>query len=243
MPDYPKQILPHESYKDRMDVDKIAEAEKDACVVRRVNEKPVIKEVFGVKLLDNCDILKHRDILDMSTNLLGGKYQNAYLPFVDKTNRDWNGERLADIEDVLQDESLWTYIDIPFFPLMLRLSELHLHSFPYSRTFESQKLKKQFEEKYKIVDFYTKGDKGAEYSFTIRFHHSPTLLNYWHFEMKLYFSSDEVFPRKDAGRPWMKKILNDFVSKQFLHAMVDDEKYVAAIDVSYYLNGNPNVTA
>lgn len=38
MSEYPVEILPHESYKAKMDVDSLASHEENACVVRRVAE-------------------------------------------------------------------------------------------------------------------------------------------------------------------------------------------------------------
>lgn len=40
MPEYPLEILPHESYRAKMDVDSLVYHESDACVVRRVADKP-----------------------------------------------------------------------------------------------------------------------------------------------------------------------------------------------------------
>ena len=75
----------------------------------------------------------------------------------------------------------------------------------------------------------------AFYSFSIRFEHMPTLLNYWHFEMKLCPSLEEVFPRKSEKKAWMKKMIDDFLQNQFVLAMVEDEEDAAKINSSYYL--------
>ena len=97
------------------------------------------------------------------------------------------------------------------------------------------KQKTDYEEKYKINSFYAIDDKNAIYSFSIRFVHTPTLLNYWHFEMKLYPSLDEVFPRKEEKKKWMRMMVQDFLQKQFVLALVEDEEDVAKIDAVYYL--------
>lgn len=235
MPDYPTEILPHESYKLNMDVDSLASKEEGACVVRRVAEKPLLEKVFGVTVFLNNDILQAKDILDMSTYLLGAKYQNSHLPFVDASKRDWKGETNREIREVLTDANSWSFIDGASFPLMIRLSQLHLKTFDYPRTFDSPKQKKEYEEKYKIKNFYAVDDKKAIYSFSIRFVHTPTLLNYWHFEMKLYPSIDVVFSRKEEKKKWMRKMVEDFLNKQFVLAIVEDEEDAAKIDASYYL--------
>lgn len=60
---------------------------------------------------------------------------------------------------VLADANNWSYIDKPSFPLIIRLSQLHLKTFDYPRTFESPKQKTDYEEKYKISSFYAIDDK------------------------------------------------------------------------------------
>lgn len=235
MPEYPTEILPHESYKLNMDVDTLVSKVESACVVRRVAEKPILDKVFGVTVLVNYGILQAKDILDMSTYLLGAQYQNIHLPFVDTSKRDWKGETNEEIRGVLADANSWSHIDGASFPLMIRLSQLHQKTFEYPRTFESPKLKKEFEEKYKIKSFYAVDDKEAIYTFSIRFVHTPTLLNYWHFEMKLYPSMDVAFPRKEEKKKWMRKMVEDFLQKQFALALVEDEEDVAKIDETYYL--------
>lgn len=235
MPDYPTEILPHESYKLNMDVDTLVSTEENACVVRRVAEKPQLEKVFSVPVFVNYGILQAKDILDMSTYLLGAKFQNNHLPFVDVSKRDWKGEKTEVIRELLADANNWSYIDIPSFPLMIRLSKLHQKTFEYPRTFDSPKLKKEYEEKYKIKNFYAIDDKKAIYSFSIRFVHTPTLLNYWHFEMKLCPSMDEVFPRTEEKKKWMRKMVEDFLQKQFAIALVEDEDDVAKIGAAYYL--------
>ena len=235
MSEYPVEILPHESYKAKMDVDSLASHEENACVVRRVAEKPQLNMVFGVMVFVNYGILQAKDVLDMSTYLLGARYQNVHLPFVDASKRDWAGEKTEEIREVLSDTDNWSYIDAPSFPLMIRLSRLHQQSFKYRRTFDSPKQKKEYEEKYKIRDFYATDDRTAFYSFSIRFEHMPTLLNYWHFEMKLCPSLEEVFPRKSEKKAWMKKMIDDFLQNQFVLAMVEDEEDAAKINSSYYL--------
>lgn len=69
MSEYPVEILPHESYKAKMDVDSLASHEENACVVRRVAEKPQLDMVFGVMVFVNYGILQAKDVLDMSTYL------------------------------------------------------------------------------------------------------------------------------------------------------------------------------
>ena len=235
MPEYPLEILPHESYRAKMDVDSLVYHESDACVVRRVADKPQLDNVFGVTVFVNYGILQAKDVLDMSTFLLGAQYQNIHLPFVDASKRDWKGEKMEEIRGVLADANNWSYIDKPSFPLIIRLSQLHLKTFDYPRTFESPKQKTDYEEKYKINSFYAIDDKKAIYSFSIRFVHTPTLLNYWHFEMKLYPSMDVVFPRKEEKKKWMRMMVEDFLQKQFVLALVEDEEDVADIDAAYYL--------
>ncbi len=237
MPEYPTEILPHESYKLNMDVDALVSKEESACVVRRVAEKPQLEKVLSVPVFVNYGILQAKDILDMSTYLLGAQYQNIHLPFVDASKRDWKGETNEEIRDVLADANSWSYTDGASFPLMIRLSQLHQKTFEYPRAFDSPKLKKEYEEKYKIKNFYAIDDKNAIYSFSIRFVHTPTLLNYWHFEMKLCPSMDEVFPRKEEKKKWMRRMVEDFLQKQFTLALVEDEDDVAKIDAAYYLKG------
>lgn len=235
MPEYPLEILPHESYRAKMDVDSLVYHESDACVVRRVADKPQLDNVFGVTVFVNYGILQAKDVLDMSTFLLGAQYQNIHLPFVDASKRDWKGEKTEEIRGVLADANNWSYIDAPSFPLMIRLSRLHQQSFAYPRTFDSPKQKKEYEEKYKIRDFYATDDGKILYSFSIRFEHVPTLLNYWHFEMKLCPSLEEVFPRNTEKKAWMKKMIDDFLQNQFVLALVEDEEDAAKIDAAYYL--------
>ena len=66
MPEYPLEILPHESYRAKMDVDSLVYQESDACVVRRVAEKPQLDNVFGVTVFANYGILQAKDVLDIS---------------------------------------------------------------------------------------------------------------------------------------------------------------------------------
>ena len=42
MPEYPLEILPHESYRAKMDVDTLVYHESDACVVRRKHPTPIL---------------------------------------------------------------------------------------------------------------------------------------------------------------------------------------------------------
>ena len=55
------------------------------------------------------------------------------------------------------------------------------------------------------------------------------------FEMKLYPSMDVVFPRKEEKKKWMRMMVEDFLKKQFVLALVEDEEDVAKIDAAYYL--------
>lgn len=236
MHSYPEEILPNENYLSQMDVDALANDVEMACVVRSVAERPQIEEVFGVKVWTNDSVLKSGDVLDMSSYLLGAKYQDSYLPFMDKSGRDWNGETAEELKVALADNNNWIYVDTkPAFPLMLKLSMLHLQSFPYQRTFEKMSLKNDFDEKYKIQEFYQKSDKEWEYRFMIIFQHAPSLLNYWHFEMKLSPSLGMLFERKDKSKGWMRIVIKDFVGKNLVNAIVTDEENVAQISDSYYL--------
>ena len=46
---------------------------------------------------------------------------------------------------------------------------------------------------------------------------------------------DEVFPRTEEKKKWMRKMVEDFLQKQFAIALVEDEDDVAKIGAAYYL--------
>lgn len=236
MRSYPEEILPNVDFLSQMDVDALAKEVEMACVVRSVAERPQIDDVLGVKVWVNDGILQTEDVLDMSSYLLGAKYQNSYLPFMDKSGKDWNRESVEELKEALADNNNWVYVDTkPTFPLMLKLSKLHLQSFPYLRSFDKVSLKTEFDAKYKIQEFYQKSGKEWEYHFLVKFQHTPSLLNYWHFEMKLSPSLDVFFQRKDKSKGWMKNIVKNFVEKFLINAIVEDEEEVAKVSESYYL--------
>ena len=180
--EYPSDIIPQSGFKLSIDIDGLLNAQSDILFSRRIDKDVLDCEYFGGKIMVESEDITD-DYKNLSLNLLGGLFENEkHLHFRQmKPGTDaWDGK---DVD--MEKYSTCFEIKRPCFPIYLKAIDLHNQKFPYRR--HIGKLKDYNDIQNNIIDrtldvFH--GEDDYTFEGTVKIVHSPTMLNYWHFEVK-----------------------------------------------------------
>ena len=203
---YPKQILPHPSYRRKLGLERLLSKYPDLMAVRKVDGSPHDYERKG----DKGDVfilpeVFNSNMANLSMNLAGGLFDvRPYkhlriLPIKAEAISDWNGKE--PLRELYADFS-----DKECFGLCFLIRSIHRRTFPYFRHFDSQKSYDDFAKEVELAAVATKRDKDAilvdkfvsklkpiELRPYIKVHHSPTMVNYWHITLDTRRPADVSF--------------------------------------------------
>lgn len=181
---YPIRILPKKQYVKHIDVDILCSTCEHSILARRLDvceggQLP-FHEIGGQKLLNEDAISE--DILDWSTNLLGGEFKIEDIGWKQKGSgiKDWDNEDV----DICKYEDCYSRIETEYYSAFITVDCLHNKIIPYRRNFADKASLVQY---YNSTGDITKetvdqwnNNKEIECQATIKVEHKPTMLNYWH---------------------------------------------------------------
>lgn len=207
---YPNSILPKTCFKNFLEFDTLIENQQ--IFLLRRSDKPLEHtfSILGGNYILCQDAIEDSDLLDLSLNLLGGKFQIKHIKFIPKIKSEacypWDGKSSIYLSDHLHNYSV---VEVPCY-IFIDSSNIHNETISYSRTQDKpldkhlKSLGKTFKPENKIYNFESR----------VKFVAVPTNINYWHFELRINeFDNDPISNKKPA---WVKalchQIFNDIIS-------------------------------
>lgn len=190
---YPKQILPHPSYRRKLGLERLLVEYPNLMAVRKVDGKPEDYEHNGDKggIFISLEMFKG-NMANFSMNLAGGLFDVRpskhlpYLPTFAEATEDWDGKEPK--EDFYAE-----YRSNECFGLCFLIRTIHRRPFPYYRCFDNQKAYDEYVTKVEGAALATRREKdeilvgkflsksdNVELRPFIKVHHAPTKVNYWH---------------------------------------------------------------
>ncbi|RIV27490.1 hypothetical protein DYU11_04070 [Fibrisoma montanum] len=193
---YPKALIPSNRFKDKIDLSLV---KSNILLVRR-SDKPY-NEIFDELGLLREDAFHEKEVLDMSLNLLGGKFRIKDIKFNPKNEaaKRWTGQKSSIYK-------IYKFIEIlpSSMPIFFWYSSINDKTFPY------RKPKNQVQEsliKHLDIDLSKQG-KNTLIDVEARTFvaHDPTLANYWHIEVRFNDKDNIQIPRKSVQSAWGKDL-------------------------------------
>ncbi len=236
MCEYPIRILPQKKYVRHIDVNNLYVKCQKSLLVRRLDvDGNPFHYIGGRKLLNEGVI--NDDVLDWSTNLLGGKFkvEDVYWRQKEKGIIEWNNE------DVNIDDYNGCYEQITSANcVFITINCLHNKSIPYKRKFGSKRNLEQYVEKTHDIEEEAIKHWGVcdepECHATITVEHKPTMLNYWHMTIEIAPRDfTEPIPRDSKKNKSVKKRVKEALHLHIIKNVMCEKDYVEDIPESLYL--------
>ena len=195
---YPTSITPKHGYHPRIDISKLLKVYPHLAVVRRCDiTEPFAFSSTGNKRILKDDVFKSINPLQLSVNLIGGKFRIkhlSYKPILGKLTDLWDG--VSELTSPINEDS---YNVVPeYTPIYFRVKEINKFAFPYKKHFDSyaslnswkQKISNKQKEHFEICKIITEEispkNTELEVQATLKTNHYPTLANYWHTHIDTY---------------------------------------------------------
>lgn len=227
---YPHSILPKRNYIRRLDLNELLENYPFLAVMRRCEDpKPFAVSATGKHEVLKSSIFGNTNLLQMSVNLIGGKYKRKHLRYNPKGNYvrgDWDGDTLQEIPvpKSLYDKKK-TYGVIYY-----RISEVNKFTFPYTKVIKAEDYKnyksraEEIQRKHDLkVDSEIVGalgnppNNGTVVRARIMANHHPNIMNYWHCQFDTYKpDSEEIvqYGENGAEAKRLRGALRDHLSRK-----------------------------
>ena len=202
---YPIKVAPERGYRHRLPMISLLEKYPQLAVARRSKDKDIYVYSSNGKHKTFRTGLFQDNLIEMSVNLLGGRFKIKHLPFVPKielVNKDWDGKSVHDKYLSKNEYSLESECGVIFF----RVAQVNAFSFPYLKKIEqvddynALKTKAiQIHNREKInVDGMIVGAFGGKKAMTdvharLHVNHHPNALNYWHMQIDVYPAGSEQY--------------------------------------------------
>lgn len=228
--EYPKHILPVIGWKIGIKASEILEICKSSIIGHRIDG--LISDCTENRMGElhlKCEFLPTKRIPNLSSNLLGAKFQLEDFRFIQKNagKEKWDG--VCQTEDLLKDENYEEQTG-DMFVIAWNIDDLEGFSIPYKRNFPKKNLYDEIknkvlssEEIYLVeYDKLPVDDNKVHYLDSegeVHLTHEPTNLNYWHFTIDLFPLEDNEHPIKRADNAWQKMMadnVGDYLRKTFL---------------------------
>lgn len=228
MTEYPKELIPQETWEHEVAIEDILNNNQDALFGRWV--KGTKSDWVDYSLGEDMPILKDKAIdmarmLNISCSLLGALFLPEHFCFITQGlgSKLWKDSNYADIPKELICKDNYR-IDKDIFVVAWSIQDVHEMMVPYSRTFADEDKYNVFKQNAKSIvenrtsdenlrvlaewDELKRNNNGAfetEIYSQLLVSHAPTLLNYWHFLVDAYPADDDiaVLDRKNA---WQKSL-------------------------------------
>lgn len=182
---YPTRILPKPRYIKLVNVDELNERCKKSFLVRRLETTGNPFHIIGGRKLLNEGVIDE-DVLDWSTNLLGGEFQVEDICWRQKGEgvSPWEEEEI----NIADFKNCYERIDLAF-PIFIAIEKLHKIEIPYRRNFGSKADAIKYAEATQDLAEETltrwTSDVEPECHATITIEHKPIRLNYWHMTIEI----------------------------------------------------------
>lgn len=208
MVDYPKEILPLDFFRRKINLDSpIIRNVGEFYVCRKIPKR--IEEYFindgrPGKIID-VDTCLGKHLLGLSMNLMGTPFKETDLPYrcFGSADKDWLGEYI-DLDDY-GDETENTQVG---FPLYYSSKSIHRRSIPYDHKLGNKSEITSISADIKaIADIVVKKypiDVHVEYELFLR--HRPVNLNYWHVQMEIKVATDRDYKAFEKKKGWLMKM-------------------------------------
>lgn len=228
---YPSAIFRKSGYVDTIDISSLVK-EVPAVSARRHDGEFEVEDFDGVRIITKMPF-EPREIIDMSMNLIGGKWEEEHAGYAD-------GSRL-------KSGSLhpWIYIithpdSVKFFEeskvIYMDLGKVHGKDFEFPLKFESKNAFDAFFKRYPNEDDSRQYVKNEEKNHKVRsvITHDPTYLNYWH--VVLNIEMNRAGEHLQVKSPY-KKVVEAFWNKILSKALFDynPHKETSQIDSKFYM--------
>ena len=226
---YPSRILPFSNYRYRLPVQKLLCDYPDLAVVRRCKQPQPFVYSANEKTKMLSDDALGDNLLEMSVNLLGGRFKKKHLLFVPElklVEKEWDGCTIQILPLTSENYKVLPECGSVAF----RVAEVNTFVFPYPKLIEKkdyEQLKKdakKIQEREKldvekaIVGAFRQGGNSVTTVYArLHVNHHPNLLNYWHMQMDVYAVGQNVYEKYDDSSKEAKRIrhrLREFLTRK-----------------------------
>lgn len=235
MCEYPQRILPKKQYVDRIDINQLCSICKKTSLARRLDVETEPYHYIGNHKLVNEGVINN-DVLDWSTNLLGGEFKIEDICWRQKGDgcAEWNNEDIdiCDYNSECYEQTTSKYC------AFITIECLHNIEIPYKRRFGSKKDVEQYAEKTQDITIDVikawNQDNEPECHATIVVEHKPTMLNYWHMTVGV-IPRDFKEPISRDCKNSVKKRVKEALYLHIIKNITCDEPDIEEIPVKLYL--------
>lgn len=181
---YPRSIYKKRGYVDIIPLSLISK-EINLISIRRSSKQLKVVDFHGVKtFLENP--IADSEIIDMSMNLLGGKWMIKHIHYADKDKKKHADELPGFFYTVLHPKSVAYFKDA--YPLYISINAINEKQFIFPMPFENKQQREAFFKRYPVDDekYLADGVNAKDvYEVKCEVSHKPTFLNFWHCVLNL----------------------------------------------------------
>lgn len=181
---YPRSIYKKRGYVDIIPLSQISK-EINLISIRRSSKQLKVVDFHGVKTFLEKPIADS-EIIDMSMNLLGGKWMIKHIHYADKDKKKHTDELPGFFYTVLHPKSVAYYKDA--YPLYISINTINEKQFIFPIPFKNKQQREAFFKRYPVDDEkYLANDVDAKDAYEVKCEvsHKPTFLNFWHCVLNL----------------------------------------------------------
>lgn len=236
MCEYPIRILPKEQYVRRIDVGLLHKECQTSLLARRLDAEECPFHYIGGRKLLNEGVIND-DVLDWSTNLLGGEFKIEDVFWRQKGEgiEEWND---GDV-DICKYNGCYEHTKSSYC-VFIAINSLHNITVPYKRVFGSKSdLEKYLEKTHDItVDAIEQQHAGYEQECraTITIEHKPTKLNYWHMTIEITPKDfTEPITRDGKKNKSVKRRVKEALHLHIIKNVICEEPQISGIPQRLYV--------
>lgn len=194
---YPRSISPRAANRHRLPMCKLLRDYPELIVVRRCDDPApfALSGTGKIKKLKD-EIFANENLLEMSVNLLGGKFKLhhlAFSPFRQFVEDEWCGRKVFDYSSL---EDYYT-VNNTYGVIFFGVSQVNTFTFPYSKAVDKKNFpilkdagekakKKERIDKELVGELGSAGNNMTKMQAWLHVNHHPTILNYWHMQIDIY---------------------------------------------------------
>lgn len=233
---YPRQLLPKAEYRRRLDFNQLCSGVPTLTVVRRSDVAVCYLE--GTRILEEDCIT--RRVYDYSMNFVGGgfdAYEHIKYRQTGVGNDSWDREVILSEEEI---DSSYETIEVCY-PIFFAVRDIHHITIPYKRHFNKKKdmwqsLKPLSDEieMQRYDELWGKGNGCIDLKGEILVAHVPTMMNYWHVELKIIEKEGTGKAVKGSSVAWKESIRNHVVNYLRSHSLYPSEVKDYVIPEEWY---------
>ena len=181
---YPRSIYKKRGYVDIIPLLQISK-EINLISIRRSLKPIEFIDFYGVKTISEKPVVDS-EIIDMSMNILGGKWMIKDIHYADKDKKKHKDELPGFFYTILHPKSIEYFKKA--YPLCISINAINEKQFVFPIPFENKKQREAFFKRYPVDDKkYLADEINAHdvYQVKCEVSHKPTFLNFWHCVLNL----------------------------------------------------------